>query len=168
MPVIRASERYFMDVMFLLRRCVEDMNQANMFHWNSAYPSARTIMDDIEAGTLFIYIEHGVCKGMIVLNESPSDEYRDVEWELKSGKILIVHRLAVNPVFQGRGIGRKLMEFAVHYARKSGYSAIRLDVIENNLMANDLYRGMGFRKAGTFHFPFQKAPFICYELSLKG
>jgi len=168
MPVIQASEKYLMDVMFLLRKCVEDMNRRDMFHWNNSYPSSRIILDDIRNGTLYIYMENGVCRGMIVINESPADEYADIGWKTDPENVLIVHRLAVNPVFQGKGIGRKLMEFAVQYAVESGYSSIRLDVIGSNQEANKLYRGMGFRKAGSFRFPFQETPFNCFELGLKG
>ena len=160
MPIIQASELHYMDVMFLLRRCVEDMNQQDMFNWNHSYPSPLMILDDIRSGNLYLSIETGICQGMIVLNESISDEYRDIEWNTKNERILIVHRLAVNPLFQGKGIGRKLMEFAAQHARDSGYSAIWLDVIESNQAANNLYRGMGFTKTGEFHFQFQKSPFI--------
>ncbi len=164
--IIQAGENYFMDVMFLLRKCVEDMNRHGMFNWNNSYPSSDIILEDLRSGKLYISIEKGICKGMVILNESISDEYKDIEWETRDQKVLVIHRLAVNPLFQGKGIGKNLMEFAVQHARNSGYSAIWLDVIETNQAANDLYKGMGFRKAGKFQFPFQESPFLCYELSL--
>ena len=79
-----------------------------------------------------------------------------------------MHRLAVNPLFQGKGIGKILVEFAVRHAAGASYSALWLDVIESNHIANRLYKGMGFRKTGSFHFPFQESAFNCYELMIGG
>lgn len=166
MPIVLATEKDLMDVMFLLRKCVADMNHKQMFHWNRAYPSVNDILDDIRSESLYIHTENSICQGMVVLNESPPEEYGRIGWENRTGRVLIVHRLAVHPVFQGKGIGKKLIGFAVSRAGDLGYSAIRLDVIESNRPANELYLGMGFHRAGTFHFPFQKSPFVCYELSL--
>jgi ribosomal protein S18 acetylase RimI-like enzyme len=166
MPVIQASEKYFMDVIFLLRRCIEDMNRRGMFHWNLSYPSPAIIEQDIKDRNLFIYLTNGVCQGMVVLNESVSEEYKNINWKTTKKNVLVVHRLAVNPIFQGQGIGRKLMEFAIQYAKERGHPAIWLDVIESNRSANDLYVKLNFAKTGSFHFPFQETPFICYELEL--
>jgi len=166
MPVLLASDKDYMDVMFLLSRCTADMNQRSMFHWNRSYPGADIIYSDIHNNSLYIYHVQGVCQGMIVLNEDQSEEYSGIEWKDQGGKVLVVHRLAVHPVFQQKGIGKALMEFAVEHARKEGYSSIRLDVISDNPSAGNLYSNLGFRETGSFHFPFQKNPFICYEKEL--
>jgi GNAT superfamily N-acetyltransferase len=166
MPVILASERDFMDVMFLLSRCTADMNRRSMFHWNRAYPDAQTILSDIRARTLYLYHVRGVCQGIVVLNQEQAEEYRSVKWECKAGKILAIHRLAVHPLFQHKGIGRLLLEFSVDHARREGYHSIRLDVIQNHPDAAKIYTKLGFRETGSFHLPFQQSPFVCYELGL--
>jgi len=166
MPVIQASEKYFLDVVFLLRSSVRDMNRKNMFHWNTSYPSVDTIREDISTGTLYICKEKGICQGMIVINNSQSEEYQDIKWKTRSENVLIVHRLAVNPIFHGKGIGKKLTEFTIQYGQEKGFSAVRLDVINSNREANHMYLEMGFNKTGSFQFPFQKTQFICYELPI--
>ena len=128
--------------------------------------SIKAILSDIRARTLYFYHVHGVCQGIIVLNQDQAEEYNTVTWENQSGKILVVHRLAVHPVFQQKGIGKLLMEFAVEHARENGFTSLRLDVIRDNHAAGTLYRNMGFKETGSFHFPFQKSPFDCYELKL--
>lgn len=164
MPVVRAGEKDLMDVLYLLRRCTGHMNRQGMFHWNSSYPSREIVLEDILRGELYLYQDSGICKGIMVLNENQSEEYKQIEWTAGGKKVLVVHRLAVNPVFQGKGIGRRLMEFALHFMKTEGYDSIRLDVIESNRGANRMYREMGFSETGSFYFPFQKSPFICYEL----
>ena len=166
MPVDLAGEKDLMDVLFLLSRCTADMNSKSMFHWNRSYPGAETILSDIRARTLYLCHFHRVCQGIIVLNQDQAEEYKTISWKNQSGKILVVHRLAVHPVFQQKGIGKLLMEFAVEHARNNGFDSIRLDVFRDHPAAGKMYRNMGFRETGSFHFPFQKSPFDCYELKL--
>jgi ribosomal protein S18 acetylase RimI-like enzyme len=56
----------------------------------------------------------------------------------------LVDNIAIDPPTQGRGLGRKLFEYAVHEARRLGLSALRL--YTNVAMTENLamYRRIGF------------------------
>ena len=112
--------------------------------------------------------DNWVTKGIIVLNEAQPTEYMQVEWKYDNADdpVLIVHRLAVHPMFQNQGVGKKMMDFAIEYARTNNYPVIRLDVFEGNTSANKLYNKLGFSKAGKFRFPFQETQFVCYEMKI--
>jgi ribosomal protein S18 acetylase RimI-like enzyme len=47
---------------------------------------------------------------------------------------------------QGRGIGRKLCEWAIRRAREKGCRRVRLTVRADNARARELYRSLGFRE----------------------
>jgi ribosomal protein S18 acetylase RimI-like enzyme len=70
----------------------------------------------------------------------------------KQGRVLAVHRLCVNPAFQGQGIGRKLMLFAEDYARKNKYTSIRLDAFAKNPISVGLYESLAFQRRGFVSF----------------
>ncbi|HYH27543.1 MAG TPA: GNAT family N-acetyltransferase [Actinomycetota bacterium] len=57
-----------------------------------------------------------------------------------------VRMLAVHPDFQGRGIGRALMDAVVEEARRRGRSRITLDTTEAMKEAVGLYESMGFER----------------------
>ncbi|HYH27432.1 MAG TPA: GNAT family N-acetyltransferase [Actinomycetota bacterium] len=59
---------------------------------------------------------------------------------------LHVRMLAVHPEFQGRGIGRALMEAVVAEARRLGRARITLDTTEAMKAAVALYESMGFER----------------------
>ncbi|WP_164103810.1 GNAT family N-acetyltransferase [Candidatus Laterigemmans baculatus] len=59
--------------------------------------------------------------------------------------LLNIHDLAVLPDFQGRGIGRALLEAAEAKAQERGCGRITLEVLENNLRAKRIYEAAGFR-----------------------
>ena len=56
--------------------------------------------------------------------------------------------LAVEPAWQGRGVGRALLAFVEHEARAragGGTSSVRLTVAEDNAAARRLFEGTGYR-----------------------
>ena len=59
-----------------------------------------------------------------------------------------ITNVAVHPDFRGRGIGRRLMEFVIDFCRKGGASRMTLEVRVSNMIAQRLYRDLGFVSAG--------------------
>jgi ribosomal-protein-alanine acetyltransferase len=62
-----------------------------------------------------------------------------------------LYSIAVSPVWQGRGIARRLIETAEAESRQRGALYFRLEVNNRNEHAIALYRSMGFRTFGLLH-----------------
>ncbi|MFD2880470.1 GNAT family N-acetyltransferase [Paenibacillus rhizoplanae] len=75
------------------------------------------------------------------------------------GPHLIMHRLAVHPEIQGKGIARRLIAFAEEFARSSGYRSIRLDTYAKNDRVLKLYPSLGYLQRGEIRFPGRTAAF---------
>jgi ribosomal protein S18 acetylase RimI-like enzyme len=96
------------------------------------------------------------------------DFYRKIKWKVKSENSLYVHRLAINPKFQGRGFAKFMMNYIEHIAEKSKAFSIRLDTFSLNEKNNNLYYKLGYSKLGQIYFRDQSdMPFNCYEKLLK-
>jgi ribosomal protein S18 acetylase RimI-like enzyme len=74
--------------------------------------------------------------GNVSLSRAPGDRSR---W--------IICNVVVADQFQGRGIGRKMVQAAVEEARHMGAAGVVLQVHQDNVKALHLYTGMGFRQA---------------------
>jgi len=55
-----------------------------------------------------------------------------------------IHDVFVLKAYRGRGVGRKLMEAIIHDAEIRGCSRISLEVRQDNIKAQKLYRSVGF------------------------
>jgi ribosomal protein S18 acetylase RimI-like enzyme len=92
------------------------------------------------------------------------EEYVPIKW-LTKDKNIYIHRLAVHPKFQGKGIAQKMMTFAENYAKTNGYFSVRLDTFSQNKRNQKFYETRGYKRLGNIYFPKQsKHPFYCYEL----
>ena len=81
---------------------------------------------------------------------------------------LQVHNIAVHPDYQGRGIGRQLMEAVDALGRAGDYKRISLEVRRDNDIACKLYLSLGFKAVGTrkdFYGPGQDASLYTKELT---
>jgi len=69
-------------------------------------------------------------------------------------KELFIDGIAVHPDFRGKGIGTKLLENIVSHANKNDYNKVKLEVIDTNTRARELYEKQGFKHFKTEHFPY--------------
>jgi len=68
-----------------------------------------------------------------------------MEWWNRFG---YVEDLVVNPDFRGMGIGRKLLERGIQWARENKYPGVMLETQDDNVPACTLYASCGFVLSG--------------------
>ena len=59
-----------------------------------------------------------------------------------------VEDLVVNPEYRGMGIGRKLLDQGIQWARDNGFPGVMLETQDNNVPACMLYQSCGFVLGG--------------------
>ena len=143
--------------------CAKNMIENNIFQWNNKYPSREIFKEDIKNKSLYVSkINHKVV-GCIMLSSFKDDIYKSVNWITPDEYNLYIHRLAVHPMFQKKGIARKMMDFAEDFAKSNDYISIRLDTFSQNPRNNKFYKSRGYNKLDDVYFPKQSEfPFHCY------
>jgi ribosomal protein S18 acetylase RimI-like enzyme len=95
------------------------------------------------------------------------EEYGSIKWLTENKNNVYIHRLAVHPEHQGKGIAQQLMDFAEDFAIKNNYTSIRLDTFSKNKRNQKFYELRNYKRLGNIYFPKQSnEPFYCYELIL--
>ena len=151
-------------VMRIIKACAADLIRKKIFQWSEKYPSSEVFKNDIDKNTLFVAKHKSKIIGCVALCSNKDLEYKNVKWLTEDNKNLYIHRLAVDPNFQKKGIGKSLMDFAEEYAKKNQFKTVRLDTFSQNKRNNKFYKSREYVKLGDVFFPMQsKYPFHCYE-----
>lgn len=95
--------------------------------------------------TLLLWVD-GVAAGYLKLNMG------DAQTETRGDAALEVERVYLLADFQGRGLGRSLMQFALDAAQATGKSCVWLGVWEHNQSAIAFYERLGFTIVGEHSF----------------
>ena len=139
------------------------LDSINIFQWTDYYPTIARIELDIQQGHLYTLRLENEIVGAIILNEEQDEAYQAVDWQFDDEKVLVIHRLAVQPERQGSGLAKKLMDFAEDFAEKNHYTSIRLDVYSVNEKAVKMYQKRNYFTRGTASFNEREYPFYCME-----
>lgn len=115
------------------------------------YPIREDAERAIAEDTLFVLREGGKIAGTVILSHREEKGYAKAPWGIETDpeQVIVVHTLAVHPQFLSRGVGRRLMEFAIAQAKAQRMRAVRLDVNERNVPAIRLYESLGFAYVDT-------------------
>ncbi len=163
MQVEKANVGNVLEVMYLLQHCIEDFNKNSVYQWNQSYPDYFRLLKEVENETLYIIKTKGVCIGTISFDEQQESVFDNVEWKNTTDKFIMIHRIAVFPSWQKKGIGRMLIEFAEEFAKENGYKSIRIDVASSSEHVINLYKSKGYDLTGEILYPKQKETFKCLE-----
>lgn len=165
MPLVFAEIQQLDQVMDVYDHVVKVMNDHGNFQWGNGYPSKEIIKEDIEKKELYLLSEKDEITAAVVLNRDCEPEYQHIQWK-DDYSFIVIHRLCVNPNFQGKGVGRVLMEEIEKLALDQGYTSIRLDTFSQNKKAQSLFARQGYEPRGIFYFSGYDDPFIAFEKQL--
>jgi ribosomal protein S18 acetylase RimI-like enzyme len=167
MKIQLANSTHTNQIFNTLKAVAAHMRAQGIMQWNENYPTLEHVEADIADQIVFIGWIDNELAGVISIDANQSPEYDKIPWEFTAGKVLVVHRLAVSPTAQKKGVGRQLMDFALKKAIDEGYSSIRLDAYSKNERTLRFYENRGYKKRGKIYFPYRNEPFYCYEKFVK-
>ena len=152
-------------ILDITKNCAVKMDAMGIYQWNENYPNRNAFIDDIKNNELLVFTKGALLVGCIALCTKMDDVYKNVKWLTKDVKNLYIHRLAVDPQFQKKGIGKKLMDYAEDFAKKNNFISVRLDTFSKNKNNMRFYERRGYKRLEKVFFPEQsRFPFYCYEL----
>jgi len=153
-------------VLALVRRVVPLMRANGNFQWDAHYPNAAVFERDVDQAQLWVAEEEGQIAGVAAITTDQEPEYAEVGWDT-SEQAVVVHRLAVDPAFQGQGVAMALMVQAEVVARGRGIAVLRVDTNTQNEATQRLFPKLGYSLAGEIGLGFRPGlRFRCYEKRL--
>ena len=152
MNIRKANLNDSIEAYSVITACRENMKENGEEEWTEDYPNKANINSDIKKNMLYVAEDKKKIVACISINEHALKEFLEGEWQLDDENPLTVHRLAVLPSEQGKGIAKRIMEFVEKFAKEKGHKSIRLATYEKNKASNEFYQKIGYTKQGTMKF----------------
>jgi len=109
---------------------------------------------------------YGPPHGCLLLARVDGDPVGCVAVRYQDTVVCEMKRLYVKPKYRGAGLGRRLAESAIRYARRFNYARMVLDTLPNMTEAQSLYRSLGFREVeGYYSNPLHGVRYFARELT---
>ena len=154
-----AAEDSLVELTTLLHRAFARLKRMGLACRSADQPVAVT-RQRICQGECFV----AVCGGRIVGTLTLYRHERASESEVyRSRRVASLHQFAVEPEFQGRGIGRRLLEYAESWSARHGYRELALDTPAPAEHLIAFYQHHGFYRAETLAFtgrPYRSAVLV--------
>ena len=163
----KATKEDIDSILYMTQQCAVHMMDRGIFQWNETYPNRMAFENDIEREELYVLETDTTIVGCIVVSTIKDDEYVPIKWLTSNDSAVYIHRLAIQPIHQGKGYAQMLMDFAENLALKNNFNSVRLDTFSQNKRNQTFYELRGYQRLGDIYFPKQSEhPFYCYELLL--
>lgn len=173
MQVRLATQDEFQEIQAFYWQIIDLMkNYEYEIKWKKGvYPSDEMIQTSIRRRELYVLELDKEIAGAMILNHEGNESYEQCHWSVSADEdhILVIHALGIHPVYQGMGYGRVLVDEAIRIAKEQKQAALRLDVLEGNTPAEDLYRNAGFIYQCALPMYYEDTGwtrFLLYELPL--
>lgn len=121
----KAGKEYFEEIKRLYWDIIEKMkDNSHIIGWKKGiYPYNEYRAESLNLGEMFVLRDKEI-SGCVILNSGSKEGYKGVKWSVwcNYNDVLIPHALAVKPVIQGKGVGRKLVKNIIKFAAEEGKS----------------------------------------------
>lgn len=148
---IKISEKN--KVLNLFKEAAEKISKKNIDHWQYWKNPPLEKIKWVEEGIFndefyFIKNSNGQTIGMVRVLEEDL-----LYWGQKIEMAKYIHSLVVIEEFEGKGIGKIILQNIENDAKKNGYKYLRLDADSKNPKLCSYYEKQGFKKTGTKVLP---------------
>jgi ribosomal protein S18 acetylase RimI-like enzyme len=143
----KATTNDFTEILELYRLAITFHKRLGIIQWDDDYPSTETLKENLELGATWVIKLNDKIIATVTLDENQDPQYENIQWVYPSSNVLVVHRVCINPSFQGQGLAKSLMFFSENYARENKYEVIRFDAFLGNDASQRLYRNLGYHEA---------------------
>ena len=122
----------------------------NIFIEYSEFLQVDLCFQDFEKELQTLHQVYGLPQGCIILAKQNGQTLGCIALKPIAEGICEMKRLYVRPEARGMGLGRKLVEELMSFARKSAYVSMKLDTVSKLKEATSLYRSIGFTETPPY------------------
>ncbi len=133
----------------ILQQAIERRRKDGSTQWQQGYPNIHTVESDIEKGFGYVMTVDGEIAVYValILNDEPAYSTIEGAW-LSNGEFVVVHRVAVDEKFAGRGLVKILFDHIEDFTRSHHIQSIKVDTNFDNLAMLKILESKGYTYCG--------------------
>lgn len=151
------------EVMIIIDAAKERMKEDVLIQWQDGYPNRDTILNDIQLGQIYKYVENDVICAIAVIND---DFYEPYPSHANKDLCKVIHRVATKPEVLGKGIGTKLFAVVEDKIREMGCQYALADTYTLNIKMRGLIEKSGYDNMGEFELVEGAPNWVLYQKKL--
>lgn len=164
MKIRLAEQTDVLEILTIFTQTRAYFKAQNIDQWQGDYPGIPDILKDIELKQCYVAVEKDVIIGVIVLSLQAEGSYETLmggSWNSQE-PYTVIHRLAINNDYQGRGTSLELLAYADELTLAHGREVIRTDTHLANDGMRYILTKTGYRYTGRL-FLDDGSPRIGYD-----
>lgn len=137
-------------IMYIIDKAKTSLKDSGIDQWQNGYPNEEVIKEDILRGESYVATLQDVVVGTVAITfgiEHHYDDIREGEWLTNDGEYGVIHRIAVDDDYKGKGIAGFLIDQAKVIGEGRIHS-LRIDTHERNLPMQRAIMKAGFSYCG--------------------
>lgn len=117
----------------IIQQAIERRRLDGSQQWQNGYPNPETIKNDIKNNYGYVLVMDGeiAVYGALIFNDEPAYDNIDGKW-LTNGEFLVVHRIAVDETFHGKGLVKTYFEKLEEFAKENNVFSVKVDTNFDN------------------------------------
>ncbi|UOE41654.1 GNAT family N-acetyltransferase [Chryseobacterium suipulveris] len=133
----------------ILQQAIERRRLDGSQQWQNGYPNPDTVKTDIEKNHGFVLVSENeiAVYGALILNDEPAYDDIKGKW-LSDGDFVVVHRVAVNEKFHGKGLVKVFFEKIEDFAKENQIYSIKVDTNFDNGAMLHILEKLGYTYCG--------------------
>ena len=141
------------DIMKIIKQAQAYFKENCVNQWQNNYPNNETIKNDIEKGYGYVLEDNGEIIGTVAVSfdgEKTYDVIYDGEW-LSNGEYAVIHRMAVDNAYKGRGLSSVLIKYIENICLDKGVHSIKIDTHNENISMQRVIKKNNFKYCGIIY-----------------
>lgn len=132
--------------------------------WQDQYPEIGHIEDDLKAGDGYVLTDGETIIGYNCISFGKEPVYDELQGQwLSTGPYGVVHRMAVDNNYRGKGLASTLLNFAEDICKEKGVHSIKIDTGSDNKIMRHILHKNGYAYCGTIRFNSSERISVGYE-----
>lgn len=165
-----ATKEDLASILTIIEKARASLAKNNIPQWqNGDGPNKAVLQADIQNKQSYVLIAANLVIGVATISTGPEAAYDDLKsgnWLIADSPYVAIHRVAVDPDYQGKGYAFMLLSFLITAARLRNYVDIRIDTHPKNQVMQYVIKKVGFEHRGTIQLAVANGERFAYQLLL--